>query len=618
MDYQEVTTMASNYIYSTRDLKFIIKEWLDCERIFSFSKYRDFYSIDDVDTILDQFNKIALDKVAPSNDDGEKIQVQFKDGKVTIPPSFHEIYKYLHNQGWGISNLDEDMQGTLPQILYATVTEMISAANPAFIPYINLSGGVAELITSFASDWDKKTYLPPLYRGEWTGTMCLTEAGGGTDVGDILTKAYASDKPGVYKIKGSKIFITAGDHDMSDNIVHMLLAKIEGAAAGTKGISLFIVPKIWVNEDGSLGEDNDVSTVGIEYKMGLKGSSTVSLNFGENDCCQGILIGEPPDANGIAQGIAQMFKMMNGARMDTGQTAYTLASQAYFNASEYARSRIQGRPYDNPKGERVSIINHADIRRKLLNMKAVTEAMRAMAFKTYYYMDISRHSNDEKERQMAKDRIEIATPLVKAYCSDMAWQLIADAIQVYGGYGYSEEYPVAQLARDCKIYSIWEGTNYIQSMDLVGRKWSINGGEVFRAWFEEIASTLDSFTEKTEFVGEVKLMKKTLESYNNIRYLIKEGVEEGRTMIMPLYATRILHATSQIYCGTLILEQAFIANNKMQELSSEHWDYSFYQGKVEAARYYINNVVPAVFTLETIIKTNDYSAIDVDEKSLGV
>lgn len=609
--------MASNFIYSNRDLKFIIKEWLDSAKIFGFEKYRDCYSLDDVDVILDQALKIVAQKVAPTNEDGDTIQARFDNGKVTVPPSFHELYKFLITEGWGVTNLLEENAEALPQLLYAAVLEMIVSGNPAFVPYINLTGGVLELIQNFGSEWDKKTFLPRLCDAEWTGTMCLTEAGGGSDVGDILSKAYPTDEAGIYKIKGAKIFITAGDHDICNNIIHMALARIDGSVPGTKGISLFIVPKIWVNPDGSLGEDNDVATICIEHKMGITGSATAQLSFGENNGCRGILVGSVP-VNGQGEGMAQMFQMMNGARMDTGVAAYSLAAQAYFNATQYARDRVQGRLSTDPKGGRVPIIEHADIKRMLLDIKSSTEAMRAMAYKTYYYFDLSHHSPDESERQMAEGRSQVLTPLVKAYCSDMAWPLIAEAIQVYGGYGYLEEYPVAQLARDCKIYSLWEGTNYIQSMDLVGRKWNLNKGQVFQGFLDYLDTVIKDKANRPEFATEAAIMSNAMQSYNHIRTMLDSYGKEGKPHMLSLYATRILHATAQLFGGTLLLDQAALASDKIAELGQEHWDFAFYQGKVDSARYFIKNTVPQIFMLEFLIETGDDSAVTIPEASLGV
>lgn len=608
--------MANGFVYSNRDLKFIIGEWLDTGTVFSFDRFRDYYHHEDIDIILDQALKIVAEQVAPTNKEGDTIKARFENGKVTVPPSFHEVYRFLNQEGWGISNLLEDGEGTLPQVLYSGIIEMITAGNPAFIPYLNLSGGVLELIQSFGRKWDKETFLPRLCSGEWSGTMCLTEAGGGSDVGDILTRAYPTDQPGIYRIKGSKIFITAGDHDICSNIIHMVLARIEGALPGTKGLSLFIVPKIWVNPDGSLGEPNDVTTVGIENKMGIRGSATAALNFGENDNCRGILVGNPP-VDGKGEGIAQMFQMMNGARMDTGMAGYTLAAMAYFHAAEYARERVQGRPYNDPNGSRVPIIKHADIRRILLNLKACTEGMRAMAFKTYYYFDISRHSPREEERQRARDRIEVMTPLVKAYNTDMVWPLVGDAIQLYGGYGFLEDYPLAQIARDCKIYSLWEGTNYIQSMDLVGRKWNLRQGQVFMDWLQDIETIIKTIAAREEFTAESAIMEEGLAAYKRIKAVMDEFKQQGQGEMLPLYATRILHATSQLCCGALLLDQAALAADKIRGLGSEHWELAFYQGKIDAARFYVRNHVPAIKHLEAILKYRDDTALTIMEEALG-
>ncbi|HPF20086.1 MAG TPA: acyl-CoA dehydrogenase [Syntrophomonas sp.] len=609
--------MASNFIYSNRDLKFIVKEWLGTERLLGFEKFRDYYGMDDVDVILDQGLKIVTEQIAPTNEDGDTLHAQFKDGTVTVPPSFHPIYKFINEEGWGIGNLLEEGEGTLPQILYSSFIEMITSANPAWIPYLNLSGGVLELIQAYGREKDKEIFLPPLCSGEWSGTMCLTEAVGGSDVGDILSKAYPTDEPGIYKIKGTKIFITAGDHDICSNIIHMVLARIEGARPGTKGLSLFIVPKFRVNEDGSLGEPNDVITVGIEHKLGLKGSSTASLSFGENNSCLGILMGEPP-LDGMGEGMAQMFQMMNGARMDTGMAGYCVATQAYNNAAEYAKIRVQGRSFKDPKAGRVPIIKHADIRRILLNIKSCTDAMRAMAFKTYFYFDLMRHSPDEAERQMARDRIEVMTPLVKAYSTDMAWPLIGDAIQVYGGYGFIEEYPVAHFARDSKIYSLWEGTNFIQSQDLVGRKWTLNKGRLFQDWLDDLEGMLHAREGREEFKTEYAIMQAAFASYKRIKASMDEFGQTGKGEMLPLYATRLLHATSQLCCGTLILDQAAIAMDKIKELGQDHWDFAFYQGKIDGARFYIKNTVPSIMQLEVILQYADDSALLIPEESLGV
>ena len=295
--------MASNYIYSSRDHKFILKEWLDMGKVFSFDAFKDYYSVDDIDNILDQALKVAREVTAP-RDDNEGIQAQFNEGKVTVPPSFKEVYWFLNQNGWGGSNEDEEAEGHLPQTLFRACTEYQIAANAGFMPYILATAGAASLIASFGNDYVKKLFKEKMYSGEWGGTMCLTEPNAGSDVGDLLTRAYPTDVDGVYRIKGTKCFITGGEQDITENIIHLVLARVEGAKPGTKGISLFAVPKMWVDDDGSIAGNNDVNCVGIEHKMGIKGSATCVMAFGEENQCRGYVLGNPPDAEGRGEGMA--------------------------------------------------------------------------------------------------------------------------------------------------------------------------------------------------------------------------------------------------------------------------------------------------------------------------
>ncbi|HWJ02292.1 MAG TPA: acyl-CoA dehydrogenase, partial [Verrucomicrobiae bacterium] len=470
------------------------------------------------------------------------------------------------------------------------------------------------VIKAFGTEEQVRKYTPNMFAGVWDATMCLTEPGGGSDVGDMLSKAYPTEDPGIYKIKGTKCFITAGDHDLTENIIHLVLARVDGAAPGTKGLSLFIVPKIWVNDDGSLGQRNDVTTVGIEHKMGLKGSATAVLSFGDEGQCRGVLLGSPPDANGIGQGMMQMFKMINGARVDTGHCALAVATVAYNNAVNYAKERVQGRRITNPKGPRVPIIQHEDIRRMLLGQKATLEGMRAMIFKGYYYLDMIAFGQDEAEVEKAKHRIEVITPLIKAYCSDQAWSLIADAIQVHAGYGFSEEYPVARQARDCKIYSIWEGTNFIQSMDLVGRKWRMDNGAVFREWLQELGEVLKDSQANTEFPREVELLAQAFKAYQELIGTYLQYFSQDIQMI-PLYSTRVLRITAELYCGCLLLEQAMVASRNKAKVNPGSPDEAFYAGKLQSARFYIRNIIPDVRATVQVIKEADTSAIDVPEEA---
>jgi alkylation response protein AidB-like acyl-CoA dehydrogenase len=601
--------MASNFLYSTRDHKFIIKEWLDGGKILGLKRFRDVFSMEDVDGILDQSLRVCKDVVAPTNDDGDTIRAVFKDGNVTVPPSFHNAFKYVADNGWGASNKDKDGEGSMPSLLYGAVHEYMIAANPAFVAYLGLPGGVGSIIKQFGSKEQIDFFTPKMFEAVWGGTMCITEPGGGSDVGDMSSKAYPTENPLIYKIKGTKCFITCGDHDITENIIHLVLARIDGAVSGTKGLSLFIVPKIWVNEDGSLGERNDVSTVGIEHKMGLQGSATAVLNFGEEDSCRGYLLGKPLDEKGAGEGMAQMFKMINGSRVDTGHCALSVATVAYNNAVAYAKDRVQGRPIDNPRGSRVPLIQHEDIRRMLLTQKATLEAMRAMIFKGYYYLDLIAFGDDPEDVKQAKRMIELITPLIKAYSSDQAWLMITEAIQVHGGYGYTEEYPIARQARDVKIYSIWEGTNFIQSLDLVFRKWGLEKGSVFKELLQEIVDFAKTNSENAEFTREFTMLSQAVKTYSEVMVTVFGYMKENIRLV-PLYSTRILRITAELYCAFLLMQQALVAQEKLSEGIGE---VDFYKGKISSAQFYLRNIVPDVMATARIIQDYDTSAMEIPE-----
>ena len=602
--------MSYKYAYNTRDTKFILKEWLPIDEILALDKYKDYYAIDDIDTIIDQVRKISAEIIAATAEDSDTIGARWEDGKVYLPKSFHTAYHFIQDNGWGTSNYDEEAEGVLPTVFMHSLWEIMAAANPAFMPYPGTGTGVANVLNHHANEEQKKMFLPKIFDGTWSGTMCLTEPTAGSDVGDLLSKAYPTDDPRIYKLKGQKIFITCGDRDDVENIVHLYLARVEGAAPGTKGLSLFITPKYWVNEDGSLS-DNDVQCIGIEHKLGLKGSATCALVVGENNNCRGWILGNPPDENGAGQGIMQMFDMMNEARLDTGRLSNAVAANAYWNAKDYGKERIQGRLMTNPKIGRVTINKHEDVKRMYLLNKATTEACRALLSKCYFYDDVVEHDPNPERKKWAKSKLDMLTPLCKAYPSDEAWGLIAESLQSYGGYGYCEDYPAANSARDCKIWSIWEGTNFIQSMDLIGRKWMQGKGKPFASILQEV----DDFvaTNKGNLDGmerEIGHLEKALAAYRKLQMAIGQYVGSGKIGLMAVYARRILTATSQLYCGYLLMDQAVIARRRMAELGEDHYDYNFYLGKVFSARYYLNNAVPNVWHILELIEIGDNSVLE--------
>ncbi len=608
---------ANNFLFDTRDVKFIFKEWLDMDKLLGFDVYKDYYSKDDIDSFIDVAYKIARDYMAPANEDADKIGCQYIDGQVITPASFKSAYRKVIEAELGPQAADREVEGRMPLSMNAALFEILAGGSAAVTGLWGLTQGAAGLIQEFASPELKEKFLPKMFGGQWGGTMNLTEPGAGSDVGAAITKAFPTETPGVYKIKGTKMFISSGDNDICENFIHLVLARIEGAADGTAGLSLFIVPKFRVNDDGSVGAPNDLITVGIEHKMGLKGSATCTLSYGESNDCLGYIMGDIPGEDGKGQGIAQMFQMMNEARLGTGLLSLAVTSQAYYNALAYTKERIQGTRMTNPKGPKVRIIEHEDVRRMLLLQKSCVEAMRALIMKTYFYVDMSFDSPDPDERDYYESLVDISTPLCKAYASDMAWPLIGEAIQTYGGYGFIEEYPVAQLARDCKVYSIWEGTNYVQSMDLVGRKFTINNGKSLKSLLKEIGTFIEVNKNAEGFTNEFKMLTESFAEYQSILNLLQGYLKAGRITMMPLYSTRILHATSMIYCGVLIMEQGLLAAKKLQEIGEDHFDTNFYKGKISSARFYVMNIVPQIFTIKKVFEVGDTSALDIPEEGLG-
>ncbi len=600
--------------YDIRDLKFILKEWVGLEEVLACDRFKDFYSIDDVDPIITEGYKVARQVVSPINAAGDKEPVKFEDGIVTNPPGYKEVYKFIHENGWGSNSECVEIEGAMPLTLYKAVFEIIGAACPAMGSNVKLTTGVANLIIKFGTEDDKNRFLPKLLSGDWQGTMNLTEPSAGSDVGDALARAYPTEDPRVYKIKGTKMFITAGDGSICDNTIHMVLARPPQGAKGSAGLGLYIVPKIWVNEDGSMGKPNDVTTIAVEHKMGMNGSATCMLNYGENDECYGIMLGDSPDEKGRSKGLAMMFNMMNESRIGTGHNANYQASAAYAFASQYAPERVQG----YIKGERVPIIKHADVRRMLMDMKAHTEGIRAMILKGFWYLDIAENSNDKALAKECADMAAILTPIIKCYGSETAVAMTSEAIQVLGGVGYTKEYPVEQYMRDSKILTIWEGTSFIHANDLTGRKMNMENGEPFKKWMKNIRTFIDENKNSAGLENEISVLEKayaSAEEIMNLCYTWQANKAETGDLIS-LYAIRILFVFAQLYVAMMLIDQAILANKTLASLPADHFDMNFYKGKVASARYYVNNSLPVIFALSEVIKNADTTVLEVAEEAL--
>ena len=469
-----------------KDIFFILKDQLNYGSLCALSRYKDLNE-KTLDLLVKEALSFAKGVVDPLQEIGEKWGVRFEDGTVSCPPEFKTAFRQYGRDGWIAAARDLEYEGQgFPHMMRIVINDFMYGACQAFNMAPSLTHGAAHLIESFATEELKKRYVPKMFQGDWAGTMCLTEPDAGSNLANTQTTAFREEDH--FKIKGSKIFISWGDHDLTENIIHLVLARIEGAPDGIKGISLFVVPKMRINPDDSLAGPNDVTCSSLEEKLGLHASPTCVLNFGSGDECVGYLCGEEN------KGLAHMFQMMNAARINTGVSGMSLASTAYQNALAYTKDRIQGRDVARRKQGDVPIIDHPDIRRMLLWMKAMVDGMRSMIYTGAYWSDLALELADDQERVHYQHLADFVTPIIKAYCSEMGFKVCETAIQCLGGYGYCKDYPLELYLRDSKILSLYEGTNGIQSMDLMGRKMRINEGAPFIAFNTEV----EKFCEKNQ------------------------------------------------------------------------------------------------------------------------
>lgn len=614
----------TNYLYQMRDIKFQMKEWLDMDKLMSMPAYADMFEADDLDSFLDLNYSICKDQICPANGDADEIGWKYDSSNIehavsqteAMQNAFHSVVD--NGLGMQFGNRDTECKYAdmkMPLAWFAPILEMQSAASAGLVMNWCITQGATTIIQFEAAEKFQALYLPKMYAGEWGGTMCLTEPGAGSEVGNCATKCFPTDTPGLWKVKGNKIFITSGDSDIFTNIVHMVLAKAPNALPGTKGISLLMVPKFWVEDDGTISRWNDVTTVGIEHKMGIHGSVTCSLAFGENDNCYGWMVGPDPGPDGKGDGIRQMFRMMNEERLNTGEFALGVIGAAYYAALEHARIRVQGRSVKAAKDDftQVRIIEHPDVRRMLMFQKSLLEACRAIMYSTYYKLDLSHESEDPAEAKAADRFFQIMVPMCKAYVSDMGWRVTEQCIQVHGGYGFIEEYPGAQLARDIKIHSLWEGTNFMHGQDLTGRKFTMDGGEPFKAWWGEITDFVA--TKKIDELAPAwDMMEKLVAAFQRILDKDAEWKAAKTKEMTDLFATHILHAAASIYGAKCLLDQAIIAAAKLKEVGADTADGKFYASKMATATFFTMNVAPdEVFGAEAMVLAADRTAFDMDE-----
>ncbi len=571
-----------------KDIFFILKEQLDYGKLCKLDRYKD---IDEktLDLMVTEAINFAKGVLDPLNEIGESWGAKFDKGKVSCPPEFKEAFKQYGEDGWTAAARDTEYGGQgFPNMMRIVVNDFMYGACQAFNMAPSLTHGAAHLIESFGTQELKDKYVRKMFNGTWAGTMCLTEADAGSNLAALTTTAFREGEH--FKISGTKVFISWGEHDLTDNIVHLVLARIDGAPEGVGGISLFVVPKFRVNNDGTIGQFNDVVCSNIENKLGLHASPTAVLNFGGSGNCIGYLCGEEN------KGLAQMFQMMNAARINTGVSGMALASTAYRNALEYTKQRVQGRDVADRKKGSVPIIDHPDVRRNLLWMKAVVDGMRSIIYMGALREDLAHEMKDGPEKQHNIDMVDFLTPIIKAYCSDMGFRVCETAMQCFGGYGFCEDFPIEQYLRDAKIMSLYEGTNGIQSIDLLGRKMTLRDGAPFKAFKKEVEQFVETHREHPELGDRVRALggvgKRMWEA---AEYLVEK--KKSDPLQWASYTFPALTAFADILMAWVLLDMAIVAYPNSEKSGKK---YDFYKGKVLQATYFVDITLPhTLATIET-------------------
>lgn len=556
------------------DMRFILNDVFQAEQFWQQNPQLAHIDSATADAILEEMAKFAQNVTLPLNRSGDEEGARIENGQVYTPAGFKEAFRQYAEGGWIGLGADEQWGGQgMPKMLTVLADEMLFATNPSFLLYPLLSVGAGMALNSYASEEQKQTYLPKIYSGEWAGTMCLTEPHAGTDLGIIRTKAEPNDD-GSYAISGTKIFITGGDNDLAENIIHLVLAKTPNAPAGSRGISLFIVPKFLVNDDGSVGERNPVAPGSIEHKMGIKASATCVMNF---DAAKGYLVGKENE------GLAAMFVMMNYERLSMGIQGIGASEYAYQNAAQYATDRLQGRSatgVKQPEKNADSILVHPDVRRMLLNVRATNEAARAFAVYVGQQLDMTKFCEDQDTVKKANDRVALLTPVAKAYLTDTALTATLDAQMVFGGHGYIREWGMEQCVRDLRIAQIYEGTNGVQAQDLMGRKVVKNGGAFVATYLAEIREFVAGLSDDLAFIKQP-----TLDAANKLEQVTQLVIQNAQNNPHEINAAAVdyLHAFGLVSFAYMFAKISAAASQKSGE---------FYENKLNLAKYFVARMLP--------------------------
>lgn len=598
-------------IADRRDVDFVLHEQLQVGDLSKNKSYAEFNK-KTIDLIVSEARNLAVKEIYPTQKIGDEEGCVFDKGRVTIPKAFHRAYEFFKEGEWLALAEDPEWGGQgMPITVVLAANDYFNGANYAFMMYPGLSHGAGKLVEAFGTKKQKELFLKKLFTGKWAGTMLLTEPEAGSDVGALTTSAVKNDD-GTYSITGNKIFISSGEYDLTENIIHPVLARVEGGPEGTRGISLFLVPKYRVNDDGSLGEFNDVVCTGIEKKMGIHGNSTCSLALGGSGNCRGTLLGEEN------KGMRVMFLLMNAARLLVGMQGFCCASASYLNAINYARERVQGKnllQMMDKNAPSVPIIQHPDVRRMLITMKAYVEGMRSLLYYIGYCEDLKKISPDEAQKEKYQGIIDVLIPIAKGYVTDKAFDICNIGMQVYGGYGFISEYPQEQLVRDCRITMIYEGTNGIQAMDLLGRKLGMKKGKPIMDLFGEIQKTIAD-AKKIAAIEDFAL--KLEEAANKLGEV---AMHMGATAMSPkvmnafAFAHPFMEAAGDVIMAWMLLWRAVVAAGKLEKAKKK--DRAFYEGQLKSAEYFTCTVLPVTSGKMNSILATNAAVMEISEDSFG-
>ncbi|TAE33438.1 MAG: acyl-CoA dehydrogenase [Cytophagales bacterium] len=591
--------------FSKRNLQFLLHEVFDAEQLTQYEYFSD-HDKETFNMVLDSVTHIADTHMFPYLKEVDRNQPELIDGQVKVHAKIKEYLKEMGDAGLIGAGFSYEHGGQqVPLLVSSCIGFILMAANNGMM-YTGLSSGAAHLITSFGSEELQKTYVENMLSGKWQGTMALTEPQAGSSLSDVMTTATPQED-GTYKIRGQKIFITAGDHDAVDNIIHLLLARIDGAPKGTKGISLFVVPKYRLD-----GTPNDVTSTGIYHKLGQKGVPAMHLTYGEEDECIGYLVGQPH------MGLPYMFQMMNDARIGVGMTGAAIATAAYYSALQYAKERPQSRrlnqknALDSPQ---TPIINHPDVRRMLLFQKAVTEGALSLLLETARLFDLS-HVTEGEEKENYNLLLEILTPMAKTYPSEMGLQATSQSLQTFGGYGFTEDFPVEQYYRDIRITPIYEGTTGIQAQDLLGRKMTMKGGKAAQLLFAEISKTIAEANTYDELKPYGDRMKVELKQAQEVMMtLMPHAMSDVERYLSD--ATLFLEMMGNIVVGWQWLKQATVATRTLLTQNPQGDELAFYEGKLHTMKYFFHYEIPKNLGLAARLKDTEVLTI-VSEKELAL